>query len=171
MGEWTSHNRSLAKSKLQTFLNEKRKQLVSQLRANADAMVMQVDRGFSPIPPYHGGGNEQYPVWEGQMRDSTGVGLYVEGRTEYFMPAPKARNTQFSDNYGNDIVGHELLNESITQGAATHPYGVWLVLYSSVPYAEQVNRVGSPWFRGIGYFDTLKRSLTESIQMIVSTLE
>lgn len=172
MGEWTTHNRSVAMTQLQSFLNKKRKTLVSMLRDNADAMVMYVDRGFSPCPPYYGGGTETFPVWEGQMRDSTGVGLYVEGMTNYFMPVPKGNFPQSDTDKGIDnIVGREWLEESISGNTIFFPHGIWITLISAVPYGEKVNREGSPWGRGVGYFDSLKETFRQAIEMTAQNLK
>lgn len=173
MSEWSAHNQSIIKSKLQTFLNEKRKVLVSMLRAEGESVSMSSDRNFSPCPPYQSkeAGTDNYPVWNAQMRDSTGAGLYIDGRTEYFMPPPKGAGHQSSDNYPHPIFGHEMLEEAITQRASQLPIGIHLVLFSAVPYAEKVNKEGSPWGRGSGYFDRFKADFEDSIMQIANYIK
>lgn len=161
------HNREVLIKGISQFVKETKAEIVMKLKEVARRMVDFVEGNFTPIPPYRPGGNDDFPVWEGQMRDSTGVGLYVDGRTEYYMPTPKRDGPQHSNNYAGEIWGHEMLQQAITDMASKLPTGIWIVLFSAVPYAYKVNTIGSPRFRGIDYFE---KTVDEMTSLILSSI-
>ena len=163
MGDWDSHNRAVAKASVEEYLKKVKANIVAKLREVAKMMVDWIDGKFEPIPPYTPGGNDNFPVWFGDMHDATGVGLYVDGRTEYFMPWVSRIAPQSSTNYNGEIWGHEMLQQAITNTASKFPKGIWIILFSAVPYAEKVNVFGSPLGRGIRFFDKSTQELTALI--------
>ncbi len=139
--------------------------LVDMLRQVAQRMVDIVDGVFTPMPPYESrsAGNARFPVWRGHMHDATGVAIYDDGVTVSFLPTKKAIKKQ---NYmGKRIVGSEELRNAINEGATKFSKGLWIVLFSGVPYGYEVNDSGSPWGRGKGYFDTLSDDFFKDILM------
>lgn len=162
---WVAHNREVIKNALKLFVAEKKAELVDKLRDVAKVVVDYVDKGFMPQTLY-GGGTGQFPIWTANLRDATGVGLYVDGRTEYFMPtklALRKQSTGPSMGSRRNINGSEFLRLSITEGAAKFNNGIWIVLYSAVPYASEIDAYGSKWGRGKDYFKMTKAEFTREI--------
>lgn len=137
--------------------------LIDMLRQVAQRMVDIVDGVFTPMPPYEPGGNEAFPVWRGHMHDATGVAIYDDGVTIAYLPTKKAIKKQTFE--GRRIVGSVELRNSINEGATHFSKGLWIVLFSAVPYAYEVNELGSPADRGQGYFDTLSDDFFKDILM------
>jgi hypothetical protein len=151
-------NESVMKAGLREFAEKQiKKQLLSALRDVSETMLGLIDNAF-PVP----GGSEQYPVWSGNMRDSTGIGVYADGALMSFIPSKVANAPQ---TYGTvqNIWGTEYLQTLLAQGTSVYSKGVWLVLFSAVPYAYRVDTFGSPWKRGIGYFDRITEELLRQL--------
>lgn len=131
--------------------------LVGILNNVAQWMVECVDASFTPFE-YKGGGNDMYPIWDSQLRDATGVGVYVDGALTSYKPTAKGGEPQ---SYWTDtnIVGTERLDMALQEAVGEFSSGIWIVLFSAVPYAYKVNTEGSPWGRGIEFFDTLEEIL------------
>lgn len=134
--------------------------LIRMLTQIAQGMVDLIDGAFTPVPPYHRdpeSGNADFPVWHGQLRDATGVAIYDNGRVLKFLPTKKADEHPQSDRKRgiSHIVGREWLERAISEASGMCSKGLWIVLFSSVPYAADVNRIGSPAGRGAMYFDRL----------------
>lgn len=131
--------------------------LVGILNNVAQWMVECVDASFSPLE-YHNGGNKLFPVWESQLRDATGVGVYVDGALTSYKPTAMGAKPQTYESDKN-IVGTERLDMALQEAVGEFSSGIWIVLFSAVPYAYKVNTEGSPWGRGIEFFDTLEETL------------
>jgi len=83
-------------------------------------------------------GKETIPVDTGNLMDSTGMGIYVNGVLmdfRYDNQASVPRKVK-----GELIWGKDKLNEALALGASTYSTGVWIVLFSTMPYAIYVNR-------------------------------
>lgn len=158
MGNFTSQNSSVFHAGTKNYIEHVvRPKLEAMLRKLAQDTVSYIDGAFSPIPPYAPGGNEDFPVWEGQLRDATGCAVYIDGRISSFIPTSKARYKQHDEESGiTDIVGSEFLKNAIDLASSRFTKGLWIVIFSAVPYAFRVNAVGSPKDRGRGYFETIK---------------
>lgn len=104
------------------------------------------------------------PVYSGNMFDSTGVGIYQDSSLRMIAPPRSARNAQ---HYGSiqNIWGYQWLQEAIESGVRDFPKGTWIVIYSAVPYAPKVNEIGSPWKRGIDFFENLKLEIYETVKL------
>lgn len=114
-------------------------------------------------------GTFEIPIYTGNLKDSTGVAIYEDGKITSFIPtktATKMQNRGFGDNSYN-IDGTEWLRNTINDAATKFPTGIWFVVMSTVPYAYQITTVGSPLGRGIGFFD---RTVTEALNEILAGL-
>jgi hypothetical protein len=109
-------------------------------------------------------GTHQFPKWSGALAASTGAAIYCNGVFDSFVPNiyyPK--NVQY-DSHGNEIDGRVLLESAIAAGATQYTKGIWIVLYSTVPYATKINLEGSVIIRrGIAFFDRLKHVIIDAI--------
>lgn len=161
MASASENKRVFARMLRERVDEELKPQLVAVLKEVAKWMVGAIEGDFElPI------GNNQFPVWSANLRDSTGVGVYVDGVVESFVPTKKATK----DNDG--AVGSELLASALGEATGEFAGGIWIVLFSTVPYAYKVNTEGSPRGRGVGFFeslaDTLKLSVFNNLEPIGS---
>lgn len=148
----------LLKQQVESIVKPK---LVGILNNVADWMVQCVDESFTPFE-YHGGGNDIFPIWESQLRDATGVGVYVDGTLTSYKPTARGAKPQ-SYNGDMNIIGTERLDMALLEAVGEFSSGIWIVLFSAVPYAYKVNTEGSPRGRGIEFFDTLEETLKAEI--------
>ena len=137
-------------------------ELSAMLGGVADRIIAEIDGGFKPVAYGGEGGSDQYPIWYGQLHDSTGVGVYIDGVLRAYRPTNIGKYKQHTEDE-RDIVGAEKLDEALAAAATTFPTGIWIVLFSAVPYAYEINEAGSPQNRGAGFFDTLADSLTAEV--------
>lgn len=161
-----ARNVAIVKAALKDFAEKDVKiKILNMLKIVAQRLVDMVDDSFLPFNhPLPHDGNGQFPVWVGQMHDATGVGIYDDGKTVYYLPTKKALDSQPQwDGAHNDfhIIGNERLRNAISDGATMFSRGLWIVLYCAVPYANIVNIKGSPWNRGKGFFDGFSIELFE----------
>lgn len=157
---WNAHNRAVINLKFEEFLQHRACRLViAKMRKVADAMLANIDSSFQPLGK--GGGNENFPVYTGNLRDSTGVAIYNDGKIEMFIPPQFASDKQVMFPYYQAIWGTPFLKEAIEHGASTFNKGYWLVLFSAVPYASLINRYGSPAKRGKGYFKEFATTMSK----------
>lgn len=82
-------------------------------------------------------GSPDIPVSTGNLRDSTGIGIYQHGVLRKYEPINTAVIAQKYK--GNQIWGFQELDKAYTYGATLYSKDIWLVLFSSVPYAVSVN--------------------------------
>lgn len=161
MGNYTSHNSKAFKDGLNDYAERVIKvKLGDALRDVAQKMVDAIDGAFTP----DGEGNDQYPVWTGQLHDATGVGVYVDGSLNRFLPTKKGTEPQTDEESGiMNIVGSELLESALNDASSKFSQGVWIVVFSAVPYAYRINTEGSPRGRGQGFFERVKSLLIDDV--------
>lgn len=156
MSTHTTANAKIFRQGLEDFAKKQATLFEPVLRNVAQMLVNRVDEVFTPIPPYHGGGNESFPVWEGQMHDATGVGVYINGALTSYLPTKKGRFPQSDAASGaTNIIGSEYLQNALNAATTIFSKGIWIVLFCAVPYAARINAAGSPWGRGAGFFGQL----------------
>lgn len=167
MADYTAHNSKVFKARLKNFTEREIKTpLVAMLREVAQGIVNAIDEAFGSFnpPKVPFAGNSQFPVWYGQLHDATGVGVYVNGALSQFLPTKKALDSQTQSHNGvTGIIGSESLRLALSEASATFSKGIWIVLFSAVPYAYKVNEQGSPWGRGVGFFGRIKSLLIDDV--------
>lgn len=165
MGNFTAQNSSVFHAGTKNHIEHVVKpKLEAMLRKLAQDTVSYIDGAFSPVPPHAPGGNDLFPVWEGQLRDATGCAVYIDGRISSFIPTSKCRYLQHDEESGiENIDGTEFLKNAIELASTRFIKGLWIVLFSAVPYAFRIDAVGSPWDRGKGYFETIKNVTVQRV--------
>ena len=78
--------------------------------------------------------------------DSTGVGVYVNGVLSAFRYSQQATVPQTY--HGKKVWGKETLDKALAFGASTYIDGVWIVIFSTVPYAGYQDKL-SGFFSGV----------------------
>ena len=155
---FASHNSKVFKAGLEQYkVRVMKQQLLTVLKSVAQTMVSIIDGSFT-MPD----GSVTFPVWSANLHDATGVGVYSDGAIQYFMPTKKATSPQ-RIGLDNNIWGASYLQMAISNGSSKFSKGIWLVLFSSIPYAYEINAYGSPKGRGASYFEALKNMLLEDV--------
>lgn len=158
MANHTAHNSKVFKEGLKDFAEREIKtKLETMLRSVAERLVAYIDGGFTPPT-----GTSQFPVYSGNLHDATGVGVYIDGRLSSFIPTAIAVEQQTNQ---GEIGIDGSINLRLALQAATSQFatGEWIVLFSTVPYAYKINTQGSPWGRGVGFFDGLGEILFQNV--------
>lgn len=158
MSKHAAANRQAISSGLRDFSRRIVKpQIEAMLRQVAQLLVSYIDGAFTPPR-----GTRQFPVDTGNLHDATGVGVYIDGRLSAYLPTAMATDQQ---SYRGQIgIDGALRLRNAVQGAATRfSSGIWIVLFSTVPYAYSVNAQGSPRGRGAGFFDGLAETLFQNL--------
>ena len=96
-------------------------------------------------------GDGNLPYDTGNLRDGTGVCLYYDGAMIKFIPPKRATKTQSCKGFRR-ISGTAFLEEALSSASKEYSSGLWVVLWSTVPYAVRVNSVGSKYWSA-GWFD------------------
>ena len=79
------------------------------------------------------------PIYTGNLKDATGIGVYRNGVRKKYVPARIAtvpQSSGFHHRNEYDIWGHQYLSDAL-EAASKEEYGkgIWIVLFSAVPYA------------------------------------
>lgn len=158
MRDYSGHNAQIVKVKLKSFTEQQAKPMIATMLKNvAQKLVSAIDNGF--VMP---DGTTQYPVHSANLRDATGVGVYMDGLCTSFVPTKLAVGAQ-SHAGQKGIWGHTMLIDALNLGATRYAKGVWIVLFSSVPYAYKIQYNGSKIGRGVGFFDTFADTLLQEV--------
>lgn len=89
---------------------------------------------------------DSIPYDTGNLMDSTGVGVYVNGVLSAFRYSQQATVPQTY--HGKKVWGKETLDKALAFGASTYIDGVWIVIFSTVPYAGYQDKL-SGFFSGV----------------------
>lgn len=158
MSGYTAHNSKVFKVGVEQYAERVIKaKLVAMLKRVAQMLVGVIDGSF--VMP---DGTTQFPVDTANLHDATGVGVYVDGTIQHFIPTAMATTAQ-SHGGVKGIFGSPLLQAAISNGATQFSKGIWIVLFSSVPYAYKINTQGSKIGRGVNFFETLKQTLLNDV--------
>lgn len=158
MSDYMAHNSKAYKDGLNDYVERVIKvKLVAVLKSVAQTLVGIIDGCFT-MP----NGSEQFPVYTANLHDATGVGVYSDGKVEYFVPTKRAVEEQEDFPY-SFFFGSDLLRQAISNGATQFAKGIWIVLFSSVPYAYEINMYGSSKGRGAGFFENLEDALLNEV--------
>lgn len=156
MKNYASHNKMVFKSTLEDAKYRiSRPLLTARLRKIAVDMVDEIDDNLWLD-------NEQFPIWTSNLHDSTGIAVYDYGAIASFIPPKYAVEPQGHIDI-KDIWGSQYLKDFINESAGRFSKGIWIVLFSAVPYAGKVNEVGSPAGRGINFFGLLKEMMSDIV--------
>lgn len=99
------------------------------------------------------------PIYTGNLFDSTGIGIYQKGVLVAIKTNERHATEEQEWGWGYSHL-QNALNNSIGLGN-----DLTLVIFSSAPIAEMINEEGSPWNRGIGYFDMIAEYATRQANL------
>ena len=158
MKNYASHNKMVFKSTLEDAKYRiSRPLLTAKLRKIAVDMVDEIDDSIWV-------NDDTFPKWTSNLHDSTGIAVYDYGAITSFIPPQYAIEPQEYEDIQN-IWGSQYLKDFINENAGKFSQGIWIVLFSAVPYAGLINEVGSPWpwVRGENFFGLLKEMFADIV--------
>ncbi len=168
-----SSNAQIMERMLRQFAqNQVGKKLYEVATKAAEAIADKIDKWWHAPT-----GTDDYPIYTGNMRDATGVAVYYNGRMEDYKPFPIATKKQHVGNEITNIVGEEWFQKAVAEGSTKYTDGVWVVLFSAVPYADKVNSLGCECKadgiepHGVGYFERLEEELIREILAYLDIME
>lgn len=154
---WVTYNNSVITNSVKLLVAEVEKEILIALRGVADKMIEYIE----------GEADVSIPIYTGNLHDATGVAVYANGKVEYLrVPNPKATKRQHTGPSMGDrrnISGHFFLMKSISEGTTVFNNGIWIVLFSAVPYAAHIDTLGSLLGRGKEYFWQAREEFTNMV--------
>lgn len=170
MSNYHSHNVQVLKHGLEQYSEVIASKIAAVCREAVQELYDEVDRLFSPkVPSWISkdgqliGGSDDFPIWTGQLRNSTGAAVYWNGVIYSLIQNPLLPNEPQDYNGQEEIYGDAWLQNAIEQGYSKYGRGLWIVLFSAVPYAAEIDLFGSVRGRGMNYFEKLKDIVKESV--------
>lgn len=158
MSNYVAHNTNVIKNRLKSAAEQIQTNILKLCQEAMADLYRAHAEGFKGRF-----GTNQFPRWTGHLAASTGAAIYCNGVFESYVPnAPLYEEEQVSDDK-QLVNGRELLESAIANGATKYTSGIWIVLYSAVPYAAKINIEGSPIWRGRAFFDVLKHVILDAI--------
>lgn len=120
MGKYTNRNAAIVAERLKKndFFAE-----LEKLKSIADEILSVVQGSI--------------PYFTGNLMDSTGIGVYVNGVLHAFRYDQQADVPQTYK--GQKVWGKDTLDKAFSLGSSTYIDGVWIVIFSTVPYAAYQN--------------------------------
>ena len=145
MGKYTQHNMDLISGRVRKSFTPL---LLAALQVAADETSEYIDRISTQT------GTDGLPMLTGALHDSTGVGLYSQGSLVYVAKPPKLFNLLESSEAMVDFEPATVLDMALKNTGVKTTNGIWFILFSSAPYAMEVDESGSfaKTPRGKGYF-------------------
>lgn len=139
--KWMPHNLDVIKKKCRRFLQvEKKPELVAVLKNAAQAVLHYIEEMTS------------LPQYTGNLHDATGIGIYVDGQLFEYAPTKIATKYQSSGfHYRNEykIDGNLYLQSALKDAATDFSDGIWIVVFSAVPYAFYIQERPEKYFSEI----------------------
>ena len=124
---WMKSNQKLIERRIDEVGNNSLARLLNALYTVAQDVMEYIDS------------QKVIPIYTGNLKDATGIGVYSNGVLEKYVPSQIATRPQSSgfhhkNEYG--IWGHQYLSDAL-EAASKEEYGkgIWIVLFSAVPYA------------------------------------
>lgn len=150
--KWMPHNLEVIKKKCSYQIsNVAQPKLVAMLRGVAQKIANEVDN-ITSVPNY-----------TGNLRDSHGVGVYVNGTMLAYIPTPTATKAQRSGFHGRNeynIWGTEYVSQALQDATTDFADGIWIVLFAAVPYAFYINENHEK----AGFFDEIADTIVEDVR-------
>lgn len=172
INEHYSHNMAVINVALQDYTERVVKERIRKMcNEVADEFMLYIDNAYESLDgPVEQRGNSEYPAWSDNMHDSTGIGVYNDGMLTAYIPTKRADQPQFdSKRELYDIWGTSYLQRALTD-SAKYNKGIWVVLFCAVPYAIDVNNLGSPKGRGEEFFERFSKTFRRTIEERVRAL-
>lgn len=120
--DWTAHNNRVFEKILQQKADNIEARIEKVFRQVAEDVIVFIE------------GANEIPIYTGNLADSTGLGIYRNGVLTSYLPTKKAVEPQ-TFGYNQNVWGADELQRALNVSATEFATGIWLVLFSAVPYA------------------------------------
>lgn len=146
---WTSHNNKVFKK----AILEHREKLEHKFQKMFDVLAHEIVDYIEDF-----GEMEGMPYFTANLADGTGVGVYMNGRLMAYMPVQNATEPQEYEGI-EGIWGREYLFDTLYAAETEYSKGIWCVLFSTVPYAIEIDKEGTERTNEGFFSETLKDEL------------
>lgn len=139
---WVGHNNKVFKKAMDAYRADIEKKVVGVMESVARNIFEDVSNTS------YNQGDDYMPFYTGNLRDSTGLGIYYNGALSTLIPPRVADNPQNYWQIGHfyfDLWGFTFIREALAE-ANSFNKGIWVVLYSTMPYAKYIDENGSPYW-------------------------
>ena len=124
---WMKSNQKLIERRIDEVGNNSLARLLNALYTVAQDVMEYIDS------------QKVIPIYTGNLKDATGIGVYSNGVLEKYVPSQIAtvpQSSGFHHKNEYDIWGHQYLSDAL-EAASKEEYGkgIWIVLCAAVPYA------------------------------------
>lgn len=126
---WGKHNQDVFKKALAEHRNALEKRLTNMLHDLAEGVIGIINA------------SDFRPMYTANLADSTGLGVYFNGMLKEYVPLPRADKPQ--EYNGAPVWGQDSLEQALFEASQTYTSGIWVVLFSAVPYAFKVDKEGT----------------------------
>lgn len=126
---WAKHNQDVFKKALAEHRNALEKRLTNMLHELAEGVIGIINA------------SDFRPIYTANLADSTGLGVYFNGMLKEYVPLPRAVEPQ--EYNGTLVWGQDSLEQALFEASQTYASGIWVVLFSAVPYAVKVDKEGT----------------------------
>ncbi|MBO5874438.1 MAG: hypothetical protein J6Q35_05355 [Rikenellaceae bacterium] len=145
---WVAHNNRVFKKGIDAYVLAIKSGIRDVMQEAARLMHEYIsDTAFN-----QGDGN--MPFYSGNLSDSTGLGVYIDGILTSYIPPKRATSTQRSGfNHTNiyNIDGNQYIRDALQDASTEYSKGLWVVLFSTTPYAFMIDENGSKYWDA-GFF-------------------
>ena len=145
---WVGHNNKAFKK----AMNEKKAELEKRVLGVLTFVARQIFEGVADTTYNQGDG--YMPYFTGNLRDSTGLGIYYNGALDTLIPPKNAEQPQNYFQVGHwefDIWGFQFIREAL-DATSDFNKGIWVALYSTAPYAKYTDDNGTIKYWDAGWF-------------------
>lgn len=139
---WVGHNKKVFQKAIEEYKNDIEKKVLKVLTTVAREMLVDI------ADAQYNQGDGYMPFYSGNLRDSTGLGVYHDGALDTFIPPKVAEHPQNYWQIGHyefDLWGFSFIQEALSE-ANNFNKGIWVVLYSTIPYAKYIDDNGSKYW-------------------------
>lgn len=132
---WTKHNQQIFNKKLTDYAQ------------NLETRIKKVCHDLAEMVLSYIEDSSFRPQFTSNLADGTGIGVYFNGALKEYMPTPRAEGPAAYN--GEEVWGKDYLADALTYASMRQfSKGVWVVLFSTVPYAVRVDEKGTKYVSG-----------------------
>lgn len=151
---WVGHNNKVFQKAIAEHRTKLEVKLQKMCRELADEVRLFIE-AFGEM--------DHMPYYTANLADGTGVGVYLNGQLMAYVPTQNATEPQEYEGIEN-IWGIEYLVDALMAAETDYPKGIWCVLFSTVPYAIEIDREGTDHTDEGFFSETLKDELLDQFK-------
>ena len=142
---WQAHNKKLFSKGMTAYATI----IKANIRDIMQDVARQMHEYISETTFNQGDGN--MPYYTGNLSDSTGLGVYIDGALTAYIPPQRAMISQSNGDSDPVIWGYQDVRDTLSFASSEFSKGLWVVLFSTTSYAFRVDEQGSKYWNE-GFF-------------------